>query len=310
MSFAKTLDRKSNVSPQSCYVPAFKVLMIKLYSSIIVELQDTSVSNKLEMIRKHLHLEPFQLQHSLAELRKHRSNIAAEFRDKNWYTGQKPQDRLLDVKKSAAYSEWLNTSQSRLLVVSGENDVTQAPHCWVSPLALDLIEQLNQNSLHPSKPFTFYLLGHRESDESPQDVVASLILRFLSIRKDLLQSPCYDELWSQVQAYDDELCSPNHSLHKIQEALDSVVLKAFNLLDSNEAIWIVLDRGDKCQLPGLRHTGSRTLLRTMVRLVERSKATVKILCVVNRADWRIENDEADLGAEEDGTLVIHRCKQS
>lgn len=100
----------------------------------------------------------------------------------------------------------------------------------------------------------------------------------------------------------------------VRDALDRVVLEALNGFHDDQTVWIVLDRMDKCLIPREaldRHEterhGRRHLLTSLVKVTRESTSRIKVLAIVNRTDWRVEEDNY----ERDGdVLAIQRLDQS
>ncbi|RYO75236.1 hypothetical protein DL762_010104 [Monosporascus cannonballus] len=227
----------------------------------ITELQSDRDFDNLEKIRELLGLEAFSHEAHLAQLNNHRRSVAAEFQRKNWYSEKTPDEQLCVVVSDPVYKEWLDSPHSRVLVLSGENYVIGASHCWVSPVALGLIAKLMAGTTPGPDPCVFYLLG---------------------------------------------LC---------ERTLEKIARRALNMFGAGKTVWIVLDRVDKCRAAsgprGKSHRrSSRALLETLVHLVERATARVKVLGVVNRADWHVEEQADELGEEQEGNVVIRTFSQS
>ncbi|RYP63753.1 hypothetical protein DL769_006880 [Monosporascus sp. CRB-8-3] len=282
----------------------------------ITGLQRDRDFDKLEKIRELLGLEAFSHKAHLAQLDSHRRNVAAEFQQKNWYSEKTPDEQLCAVVSDPAYKEWLGSPHSRVLVLSGENYVIGASHCWLSPVALDLVAKLTVCTTPNPDPCVFYLLGLREVDDTSPRVLAFLILRLLSLNKEALRDEVQlAELWADLQSYARVAESPDVPAHELQRTLEKVALRALNMFDAGKTVWIVLDRVDKCRVaPGPRgeshRRGGRAILETLVRLVERATARVKVLGVVNRADWHVEEQADELGEEGQGSVVIRTFSQS
>ncbi|RYP48746.1 hypothetical protein DL768_005403 [Monosporascus sp. mg162] len=280
------------------------------------ELQNERDFDNLEKIRKLLGLEAFSHEADLTQLDSHRRSVAAEFQQKNWYSEKTPDEQLGAVVSDPAYKEWLGSPQSRVLVLLGENYVIGASHCWVSPVALDLIAKFTASTTPDPDPCVFYLLGLREVDDTCPHVLAFLILRLLSLNKEALRNEVqFAELWADLQSYARVAESPDAPAHEVQRTLEKVALRALNLFDAGKTVWIVLDRVDKCRAaPGQRgnsqRRGGRALFETLVHLVERATVRVKVLGVVNRADWHIEEQADELGEEQEGNVVIRTFNQS
>lgn len=222
------------------------------------------------------------------------------------------------VEDDSAYQDWLVCSQSRVLVLSGANDNRSARHCWVSPVALNLAARSRSDeSPTGSNLCVFYLLGLRDEDDTWDHVVSFLTYRLLELNKRALrnQEQCR-QLWADLQAYAELRADPAKTKPKdVAERLERIALGALGMFDVGKTIWIVLDRVDRCHaMPGqsrkTSRKGGRSLLRMMVHLAEKSSATVKVLAVVNRADWHIEDQADELDGEMAGNLVVRTYRQN
>ncbi len=139
-------------------------------------------------------------------------------------------------------------------------------------MALDLIAKLTADTTPNSDPCVFYLLGHREADDTGPHVLAFLILRLLNLNREALRNEVqFAELWADLHSYALVAKDPNAPTHEIQKKLEHIALAALNRFNSGKTIWIVLDRVDKCRAaPGRRGVShrrdGRALLETMVHL--------------------------------------------
>jgi hypothetical protein len=282
------------------------------------ELQEGRDLDNLEKIRKLLGLAPYSPKAQLNQFAKHRDNVLAEFGRKNWYSEKPGDERLREVATDPDYEEWLHSPLGRVLILSGQNDVSGARHCWLSPVALDLIANLTATDTGPrsSDLCLFYLLGHREEDDTCPHVLAFLTFRLLALNVEALRDEeIYVELWPKLQSYAEIAKSPEMPQNEVQEALEGIALMALNLFDTRKVIWIVLDRVDQCRAPSRWRGNSQrkdgmALVKTIVRLVNQAKVTVKVLAVVNKVDWHVEEQEEDvLGAAQEGSVVIRTFNQ-
>ncbi|RSL52150.1 hypothetical protein CEP54_011057 [Fusarium duplospermum] len=279
----------------------------------LTELQNDRDLDKLEEVRSLLRIEAPSDEVLFAQLRNHQSNVAAEFQPDYSFSEKTPSERLSMVKDDKAYKEWLSSQRSGMFILSGENHVNGATHCWVSPVALDLIEELvrepdtNNANLDPC---VFYLLGQRDTNETCSDVLTFLIIKLLAKNKAALHhEEKFAELRSDFQAYLRLAESHKASEHEVQRGLDKVTLRVVNMFGQNRTIWIVLDRVDQCKLgPRQRSASQRrggpTLLRSMVHLVEQAVPRVKVLAVVNKADWPVEDQVDELDQQRKESVVI------
>ncbi|KAI5460479.1 hypothetical protein BGZ63DRAFT_247756 [Mariannaea sp. PMI_226] len=276
-----------------------------------IELQNDRDFNNLETIRGLLRIEAFSPEALLTQFRTHQSNLAAEFRSGSLSSDMTPRERLGMVRNDTEYKEWLDSQRSGMFILSGQNCFIGATHCWVSPVALDLIEKFvwePQTDSNPD-PCVFYLFGHRDTDETCSEVLSLLIFELLSMNKEALRhGQEFCELWAELRSYAQLAQSRDAPQYEVQQGPYKVALRAIDLFGPNRTIWIVLDRVDKCRLaPGQRgsqHRGGRMLLQTMVHLVEQAVPRVKVLAVVNRADWHVEDQVDELGQQREESVMI------
>ncbi|KAF5591276.1 hypothetical protein FPCIR_6158 [Fusarium pseudocircinatum] len=100
-----------------------------------------------------------------------------------------------------------------------------------------------------------------------------------------------------------------------QTLLQDAAMRATRMISGDRNIWILVDRIDKCcdelphDQPGGRRSrkASRALLRALSGLVQQDGPTVKVLAVVNRADWRVDEEADD--SEVDGKIIVKRFVQ-
>ncbi|KAK3371087.1 hypothetical protein B0T24DRAFT_667819 [Lasiosphaeria ovina] len=279
------------------------------------QISDMQNHHDIEVVRKLLGLEAVSDAAQLAQLERHRRNVAAEFQESNCYAEMTPEQHLQEIEKGSDFQDWFQPKRSGLLVLSGRNEVVEASHCWVSPLALDLAAKLASENAD-SAPCVFYLLGHLSTGDTTVDVLSSLILQLLSLNKEALRvnRARFAELRAELEDYAHAAQSPRPRANDLRHKLRSIALRAVGLFDSNKTVWIVLDRVDQCRAMLYESTRNphrrdgRSLLQAMVHLVEKAAVTVKVLAVVNRVDWHVEGDE--LGAEREESVVVRAVSQN
>ncbi|GAB1313181.1 hypothetical protein MFIFM68171_03391 [Madurella fahalii] len=300
------------------------------------QISDMQNDHDLELVRKLLSLEAMSDKAQLAQLERHRCNVAAEFQQSNWYGTTGLEQRLRKVEQGPDFQDWLRSPQSSLLVLAGRNDVLEAIHCWVSPIALDLIAKLTRTSSSSddnANPCAFYLIGHRDVEDTPLDVLASLVLQLLTLSKEALRTDRaqFAELRAKLEEYHHaQQHGADTSAADLKQKLQDVASRALDLFGSKKiekpttTVWIILDRVDQCRAasamgspsPGTpgrsqhHRSAGRALLQTLVHLVEHAAAgvTVKVLAVVNRVDLGVEGDE--LGATRDESVAVLEVDQA
>ncbi|KAL3303785.1 hypothetical protein RB213_001158 [Colletotrichum asianum] len=284
----------------------------------VLELQENTDKINLEKISKLLGVLPLPDDNRHANLSRHQGNVAAEFSWKNDYSGATVEERMQAVENDSFYQEWLVGSQSRVFVMSGVNDNRNARHCWVSPMALNVVARFKSDkSRADSSLFVFYLLGLRDEDDTWDHVISFLTYKLLELNKRALRNEeqCR-QLWADLRSYADlRADSAKAKPTDVTEKLERIALAALNMFDAGKTIWIILDRVDRCHvMPGqsrkTNRKGGRSLLRMMVQSAEKSSVTVKILAVVNRADWHIEDEADEIGGKMAGSLVVRTYRQN
>lgn len=291
--------------------------MLTLASFGCIELQRGYDVDNLQKVSQLLDLSLAGMtsrQTHLDQLRKHEKNVTRDFGIHNLIQTVSHAERLTSVEKDPEYLRWLESPDSGLFVLLGNNFVARASHCWLSPMAYRLIER--KTTASPSS-CVFYLLGQQETDDTCVKVMSTVILRLLSLNKTILRKEEYfTELCADLQLYQQLSRSSEDKSREMQALLKDVAVKVADMLDEEMTVWIMLDRVDKCRAaPSRRKTHHHhrrdglALLRIMLHLVEQSKARIKVLAVVNRSDWHMEDDVDDLDQTREGSFVLLKCDQ-
>lgn len=224
-------------------------------------------------------------------------------------------DRLNALKNGGHFQAWLHSPKSRMLILAGYNNVSaySSGECWVSHVALDMIEGIKSSV--QSRPYAFYLLGHRqaEADLFP-GIFASIIHQLLlSNRQALRNDSQYSELLARLEEYRAavEIEQQAPSAHEYNDrpaaCLQTLAVKALNMFDGTKPIWIILDLVDRCKSGKTNHR--KKLMKALVHLLEETTVTVRVLVVVNGYDWRLDEQSDELGQRSQDSVIIHRAQQ-
>lgn len=252
----------------------------------------------------------------MRQLAQHRDNITAEFRH-SYRSLLTPEQRLNQVKEHPTFVSWEASSTSRILILAGVNDVIQAAHCWLSPVALGFILELSR--VIPRDPLAFYVLGTREEEDTFQQVLSFIILRLLELNRETLreQGKC-DEFFAALDIYAEVAGEPivgdRSHVRSMQDRLVKVASATLSMFDPSKTVWIVLDRLDQCRFteepPSNFHR--KALLKALVKLVEDDgiKTKLRILIVVNAWDWQVEVDELDMDRTKGDRLILKTFRQN
>jgi hypothetical protein len=134
----------------------------------------------------------------------------------------------------------------------------------------------------------------------------------LSQNKEALRNTAlYDELWAEVQELK-EVIQKGKSPPAVHSIIHNVALRSLNMLDESQPVWIIIDRLDQCHGDGTINSDRKSVLKILLRLVESEELKVKIrvLIVVNGVDWKVKEQEDELGSEKDGSITISELHQA
>lgn len=278
------------------------------------ELQEGHDNDKLDEIQKLLELSTYSKESELDRLRTYQTDINWSF-DYDWPTTlQRIQGhQLANFQNEKEFYTWRHSNQSSMLILVGYNNeqVCLSPDCWLSPVALDMITSLSK--AEESNPRAFYLVGRHESRLSTQ-VLASILIQLLRQNSQVLRDQNkYNELYAAVRKYNQAVTlqgkhGRQKSGRKANKLLQDVALHVLNLFDPHHTIWIILDRVDQCRSE--RETYHRkSLMKTLVYLVEKVEVRVKVLAVVNGYDWKLDEQDDELECSNPSRVVFRTVHQ-
>ena len=300
----------------------------------IRQLQQGHDYDRLERIRELIGQKTYSRETELDLFRKYQRDVQADF-DTNWTNLERMQGPLLqNFKNGIIFQDWRQSQHSSLLIMAGYNNesVYSSGKCWLSPIALDTITQLNEAD--QPDPYAFYILGLRPDTEMVQQVLSCLIIQLLNQNRGALQNEAvYAELNAELREYaklleeSQQTTALSHALrikdikkainkakafieelsNKANAILQKVALRVLNTFDPTKPVWIVLDRGDKCKAGAFNHR--KKLAKSLVYLVENAKVNVKILAIVNGYDWRVDEMADELGQSKEESLNVHKMEQ-
>lgn len=195
-----------------------------------------------------------------------------------------------------------------MLILVGYNNeqVYLSPDCWLSPAALDIITSLSKAG--QADPCAFYLIGRHESRLSTQ-VLTSILIQLLRQSSQVLQNQNkYNELYAAAKKYNQAGTLQNENGRqkngrKSIRLLQNVALQVLNLFDSHHTVWIILDRVDQCRSEQETYH-RKSLMKTLVYLVEKAEVRVKVLTVANGYDWKLDEQDDELDCSDPSRVVF------
>jgi hypothetical protein len=102
-----------------------------------------------------------------------------------------------------------------------------------------------------------------------------------------------------------------NTLHEYSHATDTLLRKAavriLKMIDQDKTIWIILDRVDQCRSNTVKH--QKMLIKALVYLLENATVRIRILAIVNGYDWPVEDQQDELGANNQSSVIVHRYEQ-
>ena len=265
----------------------------------------------MDGIRQALGADSYSLTEELRALEGRKTSVNKEF-NVNYIPGIGFEERLAKVEEDAIFSNWLDSPRSRMLVLAGRNYVAAAAHCWLSPIAIRLIQKLSRSS--PPELYAFLILGERRADDTFDYTLSTLVYRLLSQHSEGLRNKAaYDLLLKAIEDYRVVRANEPGNRRKVHHALRNVVLRALNTLEPGRTVWVVLDRVDQCRCATETKISHRmALLKSLLSLVEDKETRVKlrVLAVVNDLAWDVEREKDEFENTEKDSLVIRTFWQS
>ncbi|KAL1306188.1 hypothetical protein AAFC00_004290 [Neodothiora populina] len=272
------------------------------------KLQEQNDVHRLELVQQIMRLETFSEDKRKKEFITYRDDL----NDKQDPIQSEPMDEqtMNRFETQAVYQDWLTGQQPFQLILSADNHNKYSRHCWVSPFALRTIGKL-QSKIDDKSLFAYCLLSE-SSKRLVEDTMGVIIFQLLRQDSTVLRDQKqYNELYAELQEYralrDGDVEENTMKDNTRFSALEKVVLRVLSLFDESKVIHIVVDRADLCREDEQDHC--RKLMRLLVRMVHKARCRLKILAVVNKADWAIENDRDDLEDRGQGRVIIHTMVQ-
>lgn len=241
----------------------------------------------------------------------YRSDITAEFKDSGDFSEKTYPERLQVIETDKNFQEWISIRKSRLLILSGRNEISDATNCWASPVALDLIGKLTATGPKMSTDVcAFCILKSSEGNHTFQGVLERLVHQLLMMNKQTLRDEGHlAEIRADLGEYT-RVRDSGDGISAVQGPMEKLLLRVLNSFDKEKTVWIVLDRVDRCQTRGSERYAHRlALLHTLARLVQESRTLIKVLAVVNAVDWNVESLKGQLCRREDGSVIVRTISE-
>ena len=227
------------------------------------------------------------------------------------YFEQMQGHRLDSFKAGKDYQSWIKSEQSCLLILSGHNDrsISDIDQCWLSPVALTLIQDFNHQSSHLAYSYYIFL----PKGELLYRSLSVILLQLLSQKPQVLRNKSqHDEFRAELY----ELQKIEHqgkNMTDIEDerlsAFHKVAFRVMNFFQESESVYIIIDRADRCcdLKKGFDHR--KPLLKMLVKMVEAARCKLRVLVVINGDQWDVERRQDELGKKMRGKVIVHTAEQ-
>ncbi|KAL4821917.1 hypothetical protein BDW67DRAFT_179738 [Aspergillus spinulosporus] len=106
-------------------------------------LQEENANSKLFNIRESLGLGTYKMEDEIQKLHRYARYLPKDLNQNQDALARKQDDYFRYFRdKDPTFQSWRSSSQSRMLILSGYNQNYQSHQCWLSPVALHMVEEL------------------------------------------------------------------------------------------------------------------------------------------------------------------------
>lgn len=285
------------------------------------ELLRAQDDSRLNEIQRLLNLDSFSEESLRAQLIQYRSALDSDEQLNAEFFRQMRGYELESFKSGTDYRSWATAEQSCLLVLSGYNNksiLLNTDHCWVSPVAMALLDDMSRKSPTTTGPppiYAYYVFAQR--GELLYYAFSVVLLQLLRQKTHALRNTeKYDELRAELHelrkfeqgshryGHDDEADDDDRL-----SAFHKVILRILNFFNEDETVHVILDRVDRCQeRNGVNHR--KALLKALVKIVEVVRCRLHVLVVINGYSWPVETYSDELGGKVKGKFILHTAEQT
>ncbi|KAK8074085.1 hypothetical protein PG994_004984 [Apiospora phragmitis] len=268
------------------------------------ELQESLNGDRLSLIQRLFRLETYSEEAHRQALERYHSDLATDTDLTMQVLEQMRDTRLTALLNHQHFQAWQST-ESKMLLLVGYNhlSILYSNQCWVSPVAMHFAHKL-RNPV--SSDLNAVYVAGKQRGESLSRILFTVLLQLLKQRPSALQSEDgYAELQAKLHEYE-EMDEASDTLVSV---LRSIALRVIDSFEASETVWIILDRVQTCGYEGNKAGVRRNFLRLMVYLVERSRARLRVLAIVNGHDWYVDREVDGLEIRKSGSVIVHTIRQ-
>lgn len=214
------------------------------------------------------------------------------------------------------YQRWIGSPSASLLVLSAYNHSIidyGNKFCWMSPLAMDLIEGLRQTdsaSASASNIYAYCVIPY-SGLHLYHDVLPSLLLQLLRKKPQALKDrKKYNELRAQLSMFQSPPAGTDDPDEFKADTMKKIALQIISLFDESDTVYIIVDRADRCdRVRPKKFDHRKALIRVLVAMVQTARAKLRILAVVSGYGWQVQEYADEFGITMKDRVIIHRAEQ-
>ena len=128
-----------------------QTIKIEELKSELAQLQEDSSNTKSLTCQKLFGLSDWSLEYPQRMLDKYKQDRNGARRDSHLFEGVEA-ERLAEYRQQGFFEEWETSNESSMLFVIGvcHERLRRREHCWISSLALDLVNRAPTSSMEPA----------------------------------------------------------------------------------------------------------------------------------------------------------------
>lgn len=192
--------------------------------------------------------------------------------------------RIRNYRQKGAFAQWSQSAHPAMLVLTGinnENIVHMKVYCWLSPIAIDVMERCRNEGI-------IYAFHTFCNDDSANRSISSCLL---VIAAQLLQTrtqrlgDSHLSLLSHAQDIS-RLADSKDDISKTN-AIGRFLRRLIKTFHQDEVVYIVIDRVDLC-----RESDRDDIPRVLADVLNESGCKLKVLIVTQQEyDWKLNSGE-------------------
>ena len=245
-----------------------------------IGLKSDNDDNSLQRIQVLLGLSTWSEDSKREAFRSYAWGVERERDNEDVFESLNPGD-IMAYKQDEHFQNWSRPGQSAMLLIIGTSNPGQRrTHCWMSPLAIDIIRQHEADDM----PHAFQIFAKKETDM--QSAIIEILFQLLRWKRRALgENNYFAGLSAIIHRYNDTDVKFDEDA-KVS-ALVQVVERVIQVFEPNETVHITLDRIDHC-----KPNQQLELMRVLIQMLETARCIIKLVAIAKDTFWEV--DEASL----------------